>query len=227
MSALAFTLTPANEAPAPPLERDEVRLLVAQRGCALVHDMFRGLPSHLRAGDLLVVNTSATIPAALTAGDVDVHLSTPLPAADNGVGRPRPEVAGSARPEAAARPRWVVELRRGGSRYRGASVGQRLDLPGGASAELLAPYLSPGRLWIAALDLPAPLADYLAEHGRPIAYSHLAHPRPLEDLQTIFADEPGSAEMPSAGRPFSQRVLDALYSQGVQIAPLVLHTGVS
>jgi S-adenosylmethionine:tRNA ribosyltransferase-isomerase len=206
MSALAFTLTPAHEASAPPAERDEVRLLVARRGRPLLHDMFRGLPAHLRAGDLLVVNTSATIPAALSAGEVDVHLSTPVP------GDPA---------------RWVVELRRCGARYRGGRAGDRLDLPGGASAELLAPYLSPGRLWIAALDLPQPLHDYLAEHGRPIAYAHLAEPRPLEDLQTIFADEPGSAEMPSAGRPFSQRVLDDLLAHGVQVAPLVLHTGVS
>ena len=126
-----------------------------------------------------------------------------------------------------AAPRWVVELRRAGARYRGASAGERLALPGGGSAELLASYLSPGRLWIAALDLPQPLHPYLAEHGRPIAYGHLAYPRPLADLQTIFADEPGSAEMPSAGRPFSRRVLDDLVARGVQVAPLVLHTGVS
>jgi S-adenosylmethionine:tRNA ribosyltransferase-isomerase len=212
VSVLAFELTAANEASAPPAERDEVRLLVARRDRPLVHDMFRGLPAHLRAGDLLVVNTSATMPAALSAGEVDVHLSTPLP------GRPA---------DSSGRPRWVVELRKGGHRFRGAAVGQRLSLPGGATAELLAPYLSPGRLWIAALNLPVPLDDYLAEYGRPIAYAHLAEPRPLEDLQTIFADEPGSAEMPSAGRPFSQRVLDDLMACGVQVAPLVLHTGVS
>jgi S-adenosylmethionine:tRNA ribosyltransferase-isomerase len=221
--ALAFELTRANEASGPPAERDEVRLLVAQRGRPLVHDVFRGLPAHLRAGDLLVVNTSATIPAALSAGDVDLHLSTPLPE-----GSPSGPAAG---PRSAAAsggpPRWVVELRRNGARFRGGRAGQVLDLPDGGSAELLAPYLSPGRLWIAALDLPEPLHQYLAAHGRPIAYAHLAEPRPLEDLQTVFADEPGSAEMPSAGRPFSQRVLDDLLARGVQVAPLVLHTGVS
>src|SRR5215212_4152216 len=83
--ALAFTLTPGHEAGAPPeargLARDEVRLLVARRGAPLVHDSFRGLPEHLRAGDLLVVNTSATLPAALPAGELDLHLSTPLPRA--------------------------------------------------------------------------------------------------------------------------------------------------
>ena len=207
MSALAFSLTRENEASAPPAERDNVRLLVAQRGRPLVHDMFRSLPGHLRAGDLLVVNTSATIPAALSAGEIDVHLSTPAPGG--------------------AEHQWVVELRRNGARFKAGRARQILDLPGGASAELLAPYLSPGRLWIAALDLPLPLHDYLAQHGRPIAYAHLAEPAPLEDLQTIFADEPGSAEMPSAGRPFSQRLLGGLLARGVQVAPLVLHTGVS
>ena len=123
MSVAAFELTPANDASAPPAERDEVRLLVAQRGRPLLHDMFRGLPGHLRAGDLLVVNTSATMPAALSAGEVDVHLSTPLP-------------EGS--PSGAA-DRWVVELRRCGARYRGGRAGDRLPLPGGGSAELLAP----------------------------------------------------------------------------------------
>ena len=222
--ALTFTLTPAHEAGAPPeargLERDEVRLLVAGRDHdALVHDSFRGLPDHLRAGDLLVVNTSATLPAALstTRADgsaVDLHLSTPLPVAAD----PR-------RP--ARHPRWVVELRRAGARFRSAGAGERLTLPGGGSAELLASYLSPGRLWVAALDLPLPLHRYLAEHGRPIAYGHLARPRPLRDLQTVFAGEPGSAEMPSAGRPFTPRLLDELKARGVEVAPLVLHTGVA
>src|SRR4051812_30060465 len=150
MSALAFELTPANEAGAPPAERDEVRLLVAERGRPLVHDMFRGLPDHLRAGDLLVVNTSATMPAALQAGDLDVHLSTPHPAAAaipapgnssaaDGVRRRPP---GGESPPSAAPLRWVVELRRNGARYRGGRAGDRIPLPGGASAELLAPYLS-------------------------------------------------------------------------------------
>jgi S-adenosylmethionine:tRNA ribosyltransferase-isomerase len=235
--ALAFSLTPAHEADTPPeargLERDEVRLLVAQRGrSALVHDRFRNLPAHLRAGDLLVVNTSATLPAALPAvradgTAVDLHLSTPVPSAvETASGRVvvAPGVAGDARHSS---PRWVVELRRGGARFRSAGAGERLALPAGGTAELLASYLSPGRLWIAALDLPAPLDRYLAEHGRPISYGHVSQPRPLRDLQTMFADEPGSAEMPSAGRPFTQRTLDDLFTRGVQVAPLVLHTGVA
>ncbi len=64
-------------------------------------------------------------------------------------------------------------------------------------------------------------------HGRPIAYRHLAAPRPLADHQTLFATTPGSAEMPSAARPFTPRVVAALRARGVGIAPITLHTGVS
>jgi S-adenosylmethionine:tRNA ribosyltransferase-isomerase len=211
VSALSFELPARLEAAAPPRARDAVRLLVARRGRPLVHTGFRALAEQLCVGDLLVVNTSATLPAALPArrpggAPVTLHLSTPDPT-DGG--------------------RWVVELRRGGERVRDARAGERLSLPAGAAAELLAPYLSPGRLWVAVLELPAPLPDYLRAHGAPIRYRHLAATPPLSDVQTIFAAEPGSAEMPSAGRPFTRRVLDALAARGVGVAPLVLHTGVS
>jgi S-adenosylmethionine:tRNA ribosyltransferase-isomerase len=163
------------------------------------------------------VNESATLPAALPATrpdgtSVTLNLSTPEPAA----------------PATAARTaeRWVVELRRGGAGFRGGRCGETLELPGGARATLVAPYLSAGRLWIAALELPAPLLDFLAAHGAPIRYSHQPLDRPLRDHQTIFARVPGSAEMPSAGRPFSPRVMARL-GAGVGVAPIVLHTGVS
>jgi S-adenosylmethionine:tRNA ribosyltransferase-isomerase len=217
-TAPAFTLPPALEAAGPPesraLARDAVRLMIAREDEPLAHGRFRDLPEHLRAGDLLVVNESATLPAAVDARcddgtEVDLHLSTPEP------------VAGDDESS------WVVELRRGGARFRGARGGEQLVLPAGGTAALIAPYLSAGRLWVAALDLPAPLLDYLAAHGRPIRYAHQRRPRPLADHQTIFASVPGSAEMPSAGRPFTPRVLHALAARGIGIAPVLLHTGVS
>ncbi len=213
-TALAFALPPALEATEPPevrgLARDEVRLMVARKGEPPAHARFLDLPRFLLPGDLLVVNESATLPAALHATRADgtalrLHLSTPDPG-DAG--------------------RWIVELRRGGERFSGARCGERLALAGGGEAELVAPYLSAGRLWIAALDLPAPLLDFLDAHGAPIRYSHQPRDWPLADHQTIFSRVPGSAEMPSAGRPFSPRVLARL-GRGVGVAPLVLHTGVS
>jgi S-adenosylmethionine:tRNA ribosyltransferase-isomerase len=223
------------DAPAPPPVRDAVRLLVARGGRPLVHTRFAALADHLRPGDLLVVNASATLPAALQArrpggASLDLHLSTPEPPA--GIALPEPP-AGAATPESrrggapAAGRRWVVELRRDGKRVRDAGAGERLALPGGATATLVAPYLSPGRLWIAELDLRTPLLAYLGRHGAPIRYAHQPEPRPLADHQTIFATEPGSAESPSAGRPFTPRVLARLRARGIRVASLVLHTGVS
>jgi S-adenosylmethionine:tRNA ribosyltransferase-isomerase len=222
--ALAFELPPSNEASVPPeargLARDEVRLLVAD-GTRLRHARFLDLPSFLGPGDLLVVNASATLPAALPAtrrsGErVALHLSTPVPTT-----HATPIRAGDVAPH------WVVELRRDHSRLRDAHAGEILELPAGGHARLVAPYLSPGRLWVASLAPPTPLSAYLQEHGKPIAYRHTRREWPLRDYQTIFATEPGSAEMPSAGRPFSRRLIAALHARGVEIAPLVLHTGVS
>jgi S-adenosylmethionine:tRNA ribosyltransferase-isomerase len=198
----------ALHATAPERARDEVRLMVAH-GERLVHTDFLDLPNHLRAGDLLIVNASATIPAALPArrsdgSAVDLHLSTPDPTHAD---------------------RWVVELRRDGRRVRARA--ETLELPGDATAELLAPYLSPGRLWVARLDLPVPLHEYLRAHGAPITYAHDLQMRPLDDYQTIFATEPGSAEMPSAGRPFTKRALQGLRERGIRVQRITLHTGVS
>jgi S-adenosylmethionine:tRNA ribosyltransferase-isomerase len=211
-AALSFALPPTLEAGEPPPVRDEVRLMVARPGRRLVHARFLDLPEHLRPGDLLVANASATLPAALTATRadgrlVDLHLSTPEP---------------SGKPD-----RWVVELRRDGERVRDGSEGETLLLPGAATVRLVAPYLSPGRLWVADLDLPARVEDYLGVHGEPIRYAHETTARPLADHQTTFAEEPGSAEMPSAGRPFTERALTALRARGIQVAKIVLHTGVS
>jgi len=204
--ALRFELPAALEAGEPPAVRDDVRLMVAQRGEPLVHTGFRDLPTHLRAGDLLIVNASATLPAALPArranGElVDLHLSTPDPGDES---------------------RWAVEVRSEGRRTE--MHAETLRLPRG-SVTLEEPYRSP--LWLARFGLPEPLLDYLARHGSPIRYAHDRHARPLADYQTIFATEPGSAEMPSAGRPFTQRVLAHLRRRGISVQRITLHTGVS
>jgi S-adenosylmethionine:tRNA ribosyltransferase-isomerase len=190
--------------------RDDVALLVAGRADGrLVHARFADLPRFLEPGDLLVVNTSGTLPAAVDARLegrlVELRLSTP---ADGGA--------------------WVVELRtETGAPLPRPPIGSRLELPGGASAELLARYCGSERLSIARLDLGASVEDYLARHGRPIRYGYVPEPWPVEAYQTVFALEPGSAEMPSAARPFTPELVTDLVARGVLFAPLLLHTGVS
>src|SRR4051794_3619204 len=186
-------------------------MLVTERASGRMADLrARDLPDVLAPGDLLVINTSATVPAAFgvrraDGTKLDLHVSTPLPDSDH----------------------RLVELRRDGASFRGAHAGERLSLPGGGVVTLCAPYLGGGRLWVAELRLPGPLETYLARHGRPIRYRHIEGDWPLDAYQTVYASEPGSAEMPSAGRPLSERVITALVARGIAIAPIVLHAGVS
>jgi S-adenosylmethionine:tRNA ribosyltransferase-isomerase len=191
--------------------RDDVRLLVAQRGSGRIdHAVFAELPELLDPGDLLVVNTSATLPAAVRVLGADpalrLHLSSPIPGDDRGA--------------------WLVELRRDGRRFHGGAPGLVLRLPAGGAVVLLERY-DGGRLWRAALRLPSAVLHYLARHGEPIRYAHTRRDWPLDRYQTVYATEPGSAEMPSAGRAFTPELITRLVAAGIDVAPLVLHTGVS
>jgi S-adenosylmethionine:tRNA ribosyltransferase-isomerase len=187
--------------------RDDVALLVASRSDGdLVHARFHDLPRFLDAGDLLVVNVSATLAAALDAeleGErLKLWLSTSLP---DGT--------------------WLVELRTSDRRpHAPAAVGARLELSGGAAAEIVE---AGERLSVARLVLPEPVDRYLRRHGRPVRYGYVPEPWPLDAYQTVFAREPGSAEMPSAGRPFTTDLVTELVTQGVLFAPVVLHAGLS
>ncbi|MFE9059335.1 S-adenosylmethionine:tRNA ribosyltransferase-isomerase [Streptomyces mutabilis] len=200
----------------PGLERDDVRLLVS-RGTEVSHHCFRELPRLLRAGDLLVVNTSPTLAAAV----------------DGRVGHARVVVHFSTRGDDG---RWAVELRepdgRGTTRARADSrEGLAVRLPGGGRLVLERP-LSPGaeRLWWARVS-GARVPALLREHGRPVRYSYTERDQPLSAYQTVFAlpseDGTGSAEMPSAARPFTARLVAELVSRGVQFAPVRLDTGVA
>ena len=91
---------------------------------------------------------------------------------------------------------------------------------------ILAPYAAP-RLWLARIDLPQPLEIYLAEHGQPIRYGYVPDRWPISAYRNVYATEPGSAEMPSAGRPFTPELITRLVASGVLVAPITLHTGVS
>ena len=233
LRGLDFDLPRDLEATEPPeargLRRDDVRLMVSHHGDdRIARTQFNRICEHLRPGDLLVINTSGTLPAALRATredgtSVELHLSTHLPA-----------------------DLWLVELRiqsdnppaaggKGTQPFFGAMPGETIRLPGCGAAKLLAPYSSdrqgfdahPVRLWVASLQLPVPVNEYLRQHGFPIRYGYVRGEWPLSYYQTTYATEPGSAEMPSAGRAFTPELITQLVAQGVVIAPLILHTGVA
>ena len=221
------------------LRRDGVRLMVATPA-GIRHTVFYRLGDQLSAGDVLVVNTSATVPGQLDGNRdgsaVVVHIA-------NRLGDGTRVVELRTAPDASAP---VLDGR----------VGEQIDLLAGGVLELIAPYpelratttaadsardaraaqqiashSSPNgvgnRLWRGRLTMPQSLSNYLREHARPISYGYLNGSFPISAYQTIFALCPGSAEMPSAGRPFSAELVARLVARGVIFAPITLHTGLS
>lgn len=205
-----FELPSALEAQEPPeargLSRDSVRLMVSRSATGTVtHHRFTELPSLLLPGDLLVVNTSRTLPAAVRAGDLEVHFS-------------------GQRPDGA----WLAEFRQASGKTslpNGCVVpGQLIDLPGGATLRVVGPFSA--RLW--EVRASTAVVPYLLRHGFPIRYSYAASGEwPLAAYQTVFGTAPGSAEMPSAARPFTPPIVTELVTRGVAVAPVTLHCGVS
>lgn len=188
------------------LQRDEVRLMVTTPQ-GHTHTTFTQLAEFLEPGDLVVVNRSATLPASLPASGANenflLNLSTNY---GDGVWL--------------AEPRWSTNQ----PGPIPLSPGDQLTV-GDQRIQLLAPYPGLPRLWF--MRTAADLCRVMDAHGQPIRYGYVADPYPLSAYQTIFARTPGSAEMPSAGRPFTQRVVRALRQRGVKLAGITLHTGVS
>ncbi|MGI9015812.1 MAG: S-adenosylmethionine:tRNA ribosyltransferase-isomerase [Euzebya sp.] len=213
---VTFEVPPDRWAMEPPeardVPRDQVRLLVASPGHT-AHVRFADLDRFLRPGDAVVINTSATRPAAIQAthvsGPAVVHMSTEHP-------------DGS----------WTVELRRpdGSGPILDAGPGDVIALDGGGHVRLGSPSAAGPdgrgvRLWRASVTVSGRVSAHLRDHGRPITYGPQRFP--LSDYQTVFARHPGSAEMPSAGRPFSAGLVTRLVARGIAVLPITLHAGVS
>ncbi len=194
--------------------RHDVALLVSSSE-GTVDTRFHRIGAHLSAGDVLVVNTSATEPAALdgrhAGAAVTVHVSGPAPGGG-----------------------WVVELRspdRSGP-VRWAAPGDRVDTDHG-SVTLIEPAAATElgvRLWSAEWRGRRGLVETLRSHGRPIRYSYVPSSWSIDAYRTVCEvrrPEFSSAEMPSAARPFSSHVVQDLRRRGVQLAAVTLHTGVS
>lgn len=209
---LDFDLPTASQAHAPPpdgLTPGTVRMLLARRAdSAISHRALADLPDVLAPGDLVVVNDSATLPAAVdTLDGPRVHLSGTLPDG-HALVEVREPAGATSEPSDSGLP------------------GQRLTLPGDGWVRLHRRWRS-GRLWVATVALPDTPAAYLRQHGQPIRYGAETPAWPLEAAQTVFADRPGSAEAPSAALAFDEPLVSRLRSAGVHVATLTLHAGVA
>lgn len=211
--AIQFDLPPELEAHKPAeyrgLRRDQVRLLVLPRfKGAAIHARFDALGEFLRAGDLLVVNNSRMLPALLQAHDekgnpVEVRLA-----------------------HRRAEDLWEALLLNGQTHI--GRIGMRLDFGEGLSARALDRRPDLPFLWQVQFDQCCiPLLDLIYRLGEPVHYSYVDGVFPLDLYQTVYASEPGSVEMPSAGRPFTWELLLKLQRKGVEMASISLHTGLS
>ena len=214
--------------------------MVARAGAPLVHARFLDLPRFLRRGDLLVVNESATLPAALkaTRADgtrVDLHLSTPEPRGDEErAAAPAPN-GGNARVAAAAADGATADAARAAGALDRRAAARRRALPRRPRrraararrrrrAVLVAPYVSPGRLWTARLLLPAATARV---PRRPRRADPLLAPAARSGRSpTTRRSSPACPAAPRCRAPAGRSPRAARLAR-VGVARLVLHTGVS
>lgn len=190
------------------LERDEVRLLVSE-GDDHHHARFRDIGAYLEPGDLVVANQSGTLPTSLPAdGPGGPFLLNCCTDYGNGL--------------------WLTEPRRSPAEPGplDLSAGDTVTVDG-HEGRIVGEYPGLERLVFVQFDPTTDLRGVMDRVGEPIRYAYLEEPQPLSAYQTTFAATPGSAEMPSAGRPFSERVLDDLRARGIGVATITLHTGVS
>lgn len=198
------------------IERDEVRLLVTTNSGQIEHSTFNHLPSFLQKDDVLVVNTSATVPSALPVSlpggrKGRLHLSTKL-----------------------NNKKWLLEIREIAGiktiRWHEGEEGMTFQLPSGGNVMLEQRFYKNSQwldLWIAEFNINQSMQSYLSANALPIQYDKLDRQYPLSYYQTFFSFHPGSSEMPSAGRGFTAELVTRLLKSGVTLAPIILHTGVS
>lgn len=196
------------------IARDQVRLMVINRATYEVeHTRFDRIGEFLRPGDLLVFNTSRTLPAALDGCEsqggpcMEIRLAQHLP--DDS---------------------WLALLlcQQGNPFSCGLRGGMQIDFGQGLMGTVYDRDENIPRLWKMRFSKSATeLMDLLYRLGRPIRYEYVSAPWDLDYYQTVYAKEPGSAEMPSAGRAFTWKLLFDLKRRGIETAYILLHTSLS
>ncbi|WP_127584783.1 S-adenosylmethionine:tRNA ribosyltransferase-isomerase [Paenibacillus koleovorans] len=217
-----FELPDALNATMPPerreIRRDHVRMMVLDRLTGqTTHARFYELERFLRAGDLLVLNSSRTIPAILYGawerGGIELQKRVEL------------RLARRVDEES-----WdVLPVVTGGSRSvaPGDTFRIKPSLVATAAECVGEGFCSPLLVRIVFSCSGTELMDQIYALGEPIRYEYIKQPWELDYYQTVYASTPGSVEMPSAGRAFSWELLFKLQRRGVQIAYVELHTGLS
>jgi S-adenosylmethionine:tRNA ribosyltransferase-isomerase len=193
------------------IARDSVKLLVIDRHQnKTYHTRFNQLASYLRKNDLLVFNSSRTLPAVLKGytsnhHPVEIRLAEHLP--DD---------------------TWLALIMMDNKPATNIIVNTTIDFNKGLTATVLSRDSRIAALWkIKFSKTKETLLDAIYSIGQPIRYEYISEPWALDYYQTVYAKEPGSAEMPSAGRAFTWRMIFDLKRRGINTAYITLHTGLS
>lgn len=210
---LSFYLPDSLHAAYPPerrgIRRDHVKCMVLNRQTGTTtHTQFQHIDSYLKAGDLLVLNASRTIPAVF-----QVNWKR-----NNSLLQTQIETRLARRIDEKT---WEALIVAAGVRWGDEFI---------FSSSLQAKVISVAESLLVTLQF-SQSGNHLLEAfyalGEPVRYEYINHPWDLDYYQTVYGTVPGSVEMPSAGRAFSWELLLHLQRKGIRIAYIQLHTGLS
>ncbi|NNE68582.1 MAG: tRNA preQ1(34) S-adenosylmethionine ribosyltransferase-isomerase QueA [Pyrinomonadaceae bacterium] len=191
-----------------PLEqRDASRMLVLGRKDGVIADsVFASIPSHLRPGDLLVLNNTKVFPARLygitnTGARVEVFLV-----------------------EKKSRSTWEV-LARPGKRLK---PGKKVEFGTGFSASVVG-RAAEGRV-VLEFAMEGDFDSLVDKYGEPPLPPYIKRQKgesekDRERYQTTYASERGAIAAPTAGLHFTKEVMSELKDREIALAEITLHVG--
>jgi S-adenosylmethionine:tRNA ribosyltransferase-isomerase len=201
----------------------KAKLLVIDEHGRLSSRHAADLPSLLRAGDLVVANDAATMPASLTG----THVRT---------GRPVELRLAGRRSLAGRDADRFIAVTFGAGDYR-TPTERRPDPPRFSKGDdlLLGPLhatvleiVGHQRLVELGFNHPAAVVwEGIARHGRPIQYAYMPDPLATWDTWTSIASLPVAFEPPSAGFVLDWATLRRIRSRGAQFATVTHAAGIS
>jgi len=195
-------------------QRDASRMMkLNRRNQTIENDIFSSLPDCLEQGDALVINDSRVIPARIygkkqTGAILEILLLNR-----------REKKEGEEIWEALARP---------GKRI---NENDKIDFGPTCRAQVLCRLSE--KKWLISFQADEGFENYLEQHGRAPLPPYIKRKKSLvpdstndrQRYQTVYAKTSGSIAAPTAGLHFSENVLNAMQSKGVQIASITLHVG--
>lgn len=211
---LKFELPSFLNAAMPPerrgVRRDQVKMMVQNRWTGkTIHDHFFNLDFYLKKGDVLVLNSSRTVPAILRS---ELYRKGKLIQSEIEIRLAR---------------------RKNDSTWEALAVcedikqGDQLIFSQQFFGEVFEVNKKSPFITINFSKNGSALYDEIYAIGEPVRYEYINSPWELDYYQTVFATHPGSVEMPSAGRAFSWELLFKLQKKGIKLVFIQLHTGLS